>query len=174
MITLPGKAAKQVVRDVQSLALASLGTQLDRRIVSVVQVDQTDLGGSDRPIVDDVGEEIDGSHMTITVSLTWHEERLVGRATGPAASTTRLRLVAEATLAALELALDDDAAFAIASVDSPLIGGHVVAVAVVVIVAEGAERLVSGSAVVGPDPSRAMVRAVLDALNRQVPNLRRT
>jgi hypothetical protein len=30
-----------------------------------------------------------------------------------------------------------------------------------------------GSALVGNDPSQAMVRAVLDAVNRQVPGLRR-
>ncbi len=174
VITIPGKPPKQVVRDVQSVALASLGAQVDRRIVSVVQIDQDDIGGSDRPVVDDVAEEIDGSRMTISVTLTWHDEHLVGRATGPAASTTRLRLVAEAAISALELALQEDAAFAISSVDTLQVGGHTVAVAVIVIVADGRERLVSGSAIVGPDPSKAMVRAVLDGLNRQVPNLKRT
>ena len=34
------KHAKQVVRDVQSVALASFGIELDRRIVSVVQLGQ--------------------------------------------------------------------------------------------------------------------------------------
>src|SRR4249920_3011535 len=33
-----GKPPKQVVRDVQSVALASFGVELDRRIVSVVQL----------------------------------------------------------------------------------------------------------------------------------------
>ncbi|MDH4116291.1 MAG: hypothetical protein OEX04_04130 [Acidimicrobiia bacterium] len=174
VLTSPGKAPKQVVRDVQSVAMAGFSSQIDRRIVSVVQVDPGDLGGGDRPAVDDVAEEIDGSRMTITVTLTWHDERLVGRATGPAASTTRLRLVAEATLASLEQALDSNAAFAVASVDTPQIGAHRVAVAVVVIVANGEERVVSGSALVGPDPSKAMVRAVLDGLNRQVPQLKRS
>jgi hypothetical protein len=174
VITLPTKPPKQVVRDVQSVALASLGIQLDRRIVSVVQVDQSDLHTGDRPVVEDIGEEINGSRMTITVMLTWHDERLVGKAQGPAASATRLRLVADATLAALELGLSDGVAFAVPSVDTTQIGGHSVAIALVVIVDDGTERLVSGSAIIGSDPSRAMVKAVLDALNRQVPNLRRT
>jgi hypothetical protein len=173
VITLPTKPPKQVVRDVQSVALASLGIQLDRRIVSVVQVDEGDLSAGDRPMVDDIAEEISGSHMTMTVTLTWHDERLIGKAQGPAAAATRLQLVAEATLSALEMALSDDAAFAVIAVDTPQIGGHSVAIAAVVIVADGSERLVSGSAIIGTDPSKAMVKAVLDALNRQVPNLRR-
>lgn len=173
VITVPGKPPKQVVRDVQSVAMASLGLTLDRRIVSVVQVDQTDIGGSDRPIVVDISEEIDGSRMTITVTLQWHDENLIGRASGPAASTTRLRVVADATLAALEQALHEEAAFAISAVATPRIGAHDVAVAVVVLVRDGEELVVSGSALIGADPGRAMVRAVLDGLNRQVPNLKR-
>ena len=61
VITQPTKPPKQVVRDVQSVALASLGVQLDRRIVSVVQVDQADLGSGDRPVIEDIAEEVAGS-----------------------------------------------------------------------------------------------------------------
>ncbi len=174
ILSLPGKSPKQVVRDVQSVCLAGHGIQVDRRIVSVVQIEGSDLGAGDRPMVDDVTEMIDGSRMTISVILSWHDEQLVGKATGPAASTTRLRLVADATLAALEQALSDDVAFGIAAVDTPVVGSRQVAIAEVVFVIGGSERLVVGSALVGSDPSRAMVRAVLDALNRQVPSLRRT
>src|SRR5947209_17357423 len=41
VVAHPGKHPKQIVRDIQSIALASFGLELDRRIVSVVQ-----LGGS--------------------------------------------------------------------------------------------------------------------------------
>jgi hypothetical protein len=174
VLTVPGKAPKQVVRDVQSVAMASLGIPLDRRIVSVVQLDGTDIGGSDRPAIEDLAEEIDGSRMTITVTLAWKDQKLVGRATGPAAATTRMRVIAEATLSALEEAFDDQAALAISAVHTPRIGGHDIAVAVIVIVSGGEELVVTGSALSGADPSRSMVRAVLDGLNRQVPNLKRT
>lgn len=174
ILSLPGKSPKQVVRDVQSVCLAGHGIQIDRRIVSVVQIEGSDLAGGDRPVVDDIVETVDGSRSTITVVLSWHGEQLIGKATGPAASATRLRLVADATLTALEQALSDDVAFAVAAVDTPVVGSREVAIAVVVYVHSGRERLVVGSALVGPDPSRAMVRAVLDALNRQVPSLRRT
>ena len=38
-----GKHPKQIVRDVQSIALASFGLELDRRIISVVQLGGTAL-----------------------------------------------------------------------------------------------------------------------------------
>ena len=39
VLAAPGKPAKQVVRDVQSLAMAQYNIDLDHRIVSVVQID---------------------------------------------------------------------------------------------------------------------------------------
>jgi hypothetical protein len=174
VIAVPSKPAKQVVRDVQSVALAAFGTAVDRRIISVVQMDESALAGGDRPAVGDIAEEVDGSRMTMTVTLTWHDLRLVGSATGPAAVATRLKLVADATVRSLEQALDADAAFAVQAAETASVGIFVVAVAVVVIVVGGAERHVVGSALVDGDPGRAMVRAVLDALNRQVPTLKRS
>lgn len=174
VLARPGKPAKQLVRDVQSVALAAFGTQVDRRIVSVVQISGSELIGGDRPMVVDVSEQTDRSRMTVTVTLSWHDQHLIGTAAGPAASTTRLRLAAEATIAALSQALDEDSAFAVSVVSTPQVGAEAVAIAQVVIVTDSRERLVVGSALVGDDPSKAMVRAVLDALNRQVPTLRRS
>ena len=174
ILAAPGKPAKQIVRDVQSVALAGFGMQLDRRIVSVVQIAEGELSGGDRPVVDEITEHIDGSHMTISVALTWHDAVLIGTATGPASSTTRLRLVAEAALSALEQALQKEASFAVAAVGTPMVGSESVAVARILIVSEGKERHLVGSALVFADPSQAMARAVLDAVNRQVPGLRRS
>jgi hypothetical protein len=173
VLALPGKPAKQVVRDVQSVAMAAFDLDIDRRVISVVQIEGGDLSTGDRPMVDDIAEEIDGSRMKITVTLNWHDEKLSGTAQGPAASTTRLRLVAEATLVALEQALDESAAFAVSAVAVHRVGAEDVAIAQVVLVVGGRERMMVGSALVGSDQSQAMVRAVLDAVNRQVPALRR-
>lgn len=173
VLATPGKQPKQLVRDVQSVALAAHGMQIDRRIVSIVQIEPTELGVGDRVLIQDVAEDIDGSRMQITVNLEWHEVKLSGIASGPAASSTRLRLVAQATIAALEQALNREAAFAVTAVDVPQIGGVPVAIAQVVLVKGQNERLLVGSSIVESDASRAMVRAVLDAVNRQVPALRR-
>lgn len=167
------KAPKQVVRDIQSLAAASFGLDLDRRIVSVVQLTDGDLSGGDRPAIVDIVETTNGSRSTVRVSLQWHDEILVGETDGAAASATRNRLVAEAVLQALGQALHADASFAVVSVDVPMLGSRRIAVAQVVLVTHHSERVMVGSSVVGDDESRAVVRAVLDALNRVVPDLRR-
>jgi hypothetical protein len=171
VLTRPGKPPKQVVRDIQSVASAGLRIQLDRRIVSVVQLDQDDVGCGGRPMFIDFTEEIDGSRCSVAVTVRWHDQQLVGRATGPASPATHMRLVAEATLAAVELGLRDDAAFAVSAVDVPRVGTHELAVVVLVTVVEGVELVLSGTATVGPDPAKSVAKAVLDALNRRLPRL---
>lgn len=169
----PGKPPKQVVRDVQSLAMAQFGLTVDRRVISVVQIENNEIVQSDRPAIVDILEEPVGSKLTVTVSLAWRNEIITGVASGPSAATTRLRSVGEATVAALEQAIGEDAAVALAALETPTVGARQVAVAQIVIVAGGEERVLVGSALVGSNEAQAAVRAVLDAVNRLVPGFRR-
>ncbi|MDX1468777.1 MAG: hypothetical protein R3258_05510 [Acidimicrobiia bacterium] len=166
------KAPKQLVRDVQSLGQALFGLEIDRRIVSVVQLADADLDSGLRPALVDVSESLDGSRAEVTVTLRWHDSLLVGRATGAAASSMKPRQVAEATLGAIRQAIHPAAAMAISSMDVPVLGGRRMAIAQVVLVTEATERLLIGAAVVDDDESRGVVRAVLDALNRILPDLK--
>jgi len=173
VLAAPAKAPKQIVRDVQSLAMASFGITIDRRSVSVVQIDRSDRVPGERPAVLEIKEVPRGSRITASVTLGWQGEVFVGEADGPSASVTRLRLVGEAALLALEQAVGGETGLALAALEIVPVGGRDVAVAQVVVVAGGEERTTVGSALTGHDPSQSAVRAVLDALNRYVPQLRR-
>lgn len=173
VLASPGKPAKQIVRDVQSLAMAAFGVNVDRRVVSVVQMEGDSVAQAHRPAILDITETPEGARLTISVSLGWHNEVYTGSATGPSSLETRPRLVGEATLQALEQAVSGDVAFALANFETPTVGSRSVAIAVVIMVAGGEERALIGSALVATDPAQAAVRAVLDAVNRQVPNLSR-
>ncbi len=173
VLASPGKVPKQVVRDVQSLAMASFGISIDRRVVSVVQIENDEMLRSDRPAVTDISETPDGSRNRVSVSLTWKNEMFVGESVGPSGPTSRIRLVGEAALAALERSIGEDTAFALASLEVPRVGSRDVAVAQIVMVSGGEERFLVGCALAGGDPAQAAVRSVLDAVNRVVPNLKR-
>jgi hypothetical protein len=86
--------------------------------------------------------------------------------------STRPRQIAEATLDALRQAIHRDTALAVSSMDISSLGGRKVAVAQVVVVTEATERHLIGCAYVEDEESRAVVRAVLDALNRVLPDLK--
>lgn len=166
------KAPKQLVRDVQSLGHALFDIDIDRRIVSVVQLSDSDLDTGLRPILVDVSEVVDGATADVTVTLRWEDSLLIGKASGAAAHSTRPRLIADATLGALRQSIHGKAALAVSSMDVPTLGSRRVAIAQIVLVTDGSERMLIGSAYVTEDETRAVVRAVLDALNRLLPDLK--
>src|SRR5262249_52725608 len=104
-----GKPAKQIVRDVQSVALASFGLEFDRRIVSVVQLSangsrHVDLATEEavtRPRVVTVQAQSTGLRTTVQVTRPPGDEERTGYAEGSVAIPARPRLLAEATLDAL-------------------------------------------------------------------------
>lgn len=168
------KPPKQIVRDVQSLGQALFGLNIDRRVVSVVQLADSVLDSGSRPAVVDVAEATDSSRTEVTVTLKWKERLLVGQAAGAAASATRWRLIAEATLEAVRQAIHEDVGLGVSSMDVPTLGSRPIAIAQIVVVTESTERTLIGSAYADDDGARAVVRAVLDALNRLLPDLKTT
>jgi hypothetical protein len=168
VLAAPDKAAKQVVRDVQTLALARFGIDLDRRVISVVQIaDDLIRVEDDRPVIIGVHEIPEGTRTTVAVTLGWHNDEYVGTATGPAAPSARLRLVGEATLRASEAIVAEDA-LALDAIGAPGIGMRTVIIAVVVSTGTRGEEVSVGSALSSGDDSEAAVRAVLDAVNRRI------
>jgi hypothetical protein len=181
ILATAAKHAKQVVRDVQSVALASFGIELDRRIVSVVQLGTEDEASGapgtapapTRPALVNVATEITGLRALVRVTLAREDTETVGFSEGSIASTARHRLVATATVDALR---QIDPAAECVDVDSAQVvrvGAADVAIVTIVFVLPPNEQQVSGSAIVrGHAEADAVVRAVLDATNRRLPGLR--
>ena len=152
----------------QTLALARFGIDLDRRVISVVQIGPDLIKPEDdRPAIIGVHEIPEGTRTTVAVTLRWHNEEYVGTATGPAAPAARLRLVGEAALRASESIIAVDA-LALDAIGAPNVGMRPVTIAVVVSTGARGEEVSVGSALGTGDDSEAAVRAVLDAVNRRI------
>jgi hypothetical protein len=168
-----GKHPKQIVRDVQSIALASFGLELDRRVISVVQLGGRVLDDTfspvPRPSIVAITAEASGMRSLVRVTLALAEEEAVGFAEGSIATTARHRLVAMATVDSLRQLEPAAECVDIDHAEIMRIGAHDVAVVTVVYVIPPAEQLVSGSAMVRPQQEAdAVARAVLDATNRRL------
>jgi hypothetical protein len=168
------KPAKQVVRDVQSLAMARYGANIDRRVISVVQLAPSGISHDTRhrPVIVSIREEPDGSRVNVYVTLGWQNEEHVGTATGPSAASARLRLIGEATLNALDALYPTLPPLALDSIGESAVGMRSVVIAIVVASLENhREELAVGAALSPGDVTETAVRAVLDALNRRLPSL---
>jgi len=185
VLALPGKAPKQIARDVQSVAMASFGLDLDRRIISVVQLDGDDITDDheddaeddseksverSRPRVVAINIEVARRRAHVRVTLAYDSEERAGLAEGTVAVASRPRLVAAATLDAIQQFVPAAECLDLDSAQIVRVGPHDVAIVMLVVVTPPHEQIVSGSTIVrdNQDPSDAVVRAVLDATNRKL------
>src|SRR2546423_3463505 len=101
------KSPKQIARDVQSVAMATFGMEIDHRIISVVQLDQGHLEpilapvGRARVSIGAISSEQRGMRNHARVTLRRGDDESVGLAEGSIAESSRNRAVAQATLDAL-------------------------------------------------------------------------
>ncbi|HEX5018505.1 MAG TPA: hypothetical protein VFX15_13080 [Actinomycetes bacterium] len=194
VLAAPGKPAKQIVRDVQSLAMAQFNIDLDHRIVSVVQIEDEPGGSSDapeslidlsdaevssaeevldeieaqaRPVITEIGVRSTGSEIEVEVRLQLDDDTFVGIERGAAANSARPRLVASATVSALDDLLGVPAAVESAAIVDT--GTHAVALVVLTLsIPRIGAQSVAGSAVVRGDETDAVARAALAAVNRRL------
>jgi hypothetical protein len=174
VIAAADKPAKQIVRDIQSLAMARFGVAVDHRVISVVQISphKLDIAAGARAALMRVDESPNGTRTTIEVTLRHDDQERTGSATGPAVMSARHRLVGEATIDAIEQTFPTMPPIALDAISITPVGQNEVVVAVVVSAGgRGSENLNVGSAVVTHDPDDATVKAVLNALNRRLGNL---
>jgi len=169
------KSPKQIARDVQSVAMASFGMEIDHRIISVVQLDHAHLEpivapvGEERVAIGAISSEQRGMRNHARVTLHRGQDDAEGVAEGSIAESSRNRAVAQATLDALRKLVPDAERADVETAACVHLGTREVAVATLVFVVPPHEEVVSGSAVVrtGNEPE-ALARAVLDATNRRL------
>jgi hypothetical protein len=178
------KGAKQVVRDVQSLALAAHGLDIDHRIVSVVQFDDaqsrqvirlpevpdTPAPGTElaaRPTIASISVRTASAEADASVVVAAGGVTYEGRSIGPSTMGHRHMLVARATLDALGELLGLPAEVEFATV-LPMGSREMAACLIDIAVPRIGELALTGSALVRNDETDAVARAVLDALNRRL------
>jgi len=184
------KPAKLIVKDVVGLMWTRYNRRIDHRVVGVVRVRP---GSNGKPSVEpeaaapapaSLGEEasrirfgsvnlyMDGARAQAQVELRWKGVLRMGSASGWCSREGAQRLVAAATLAALQEFLDDDVALGVEAVDVVRVGGHEVAIVGLALLTHRQEKILTGCCTVGRDLPQAVVLATLSALNRVIGGLK--
>ncbi len=161
---------KQAVRDVESALLAHFGVHVDHRKISVAQKSQSSKHLDPMRLRwRDVQIAQEGTRAVVSVLLERNGAVFRGVASGVRASTQIPRLVASATLRAVEAAHGLCERFGLEDVSTTTtVGGYPVAIVLVSAVRNQGEDLLVGSALVRQDVLRAVGLATLDAVNRRV------
>jgi hypothetical protein len=175
------KPAKQVVRDVQSVAMAQFDLDIDHRIVSVVQIpdDSAEVGDAAGVHEDPADEALPRPALTsitvtkaegdtvVDVSLAIAGAVFTGHASGPWGSLHRPRIIASATLAALTELLGIPAQVESAQV-LDVANREVALTTLILTIPRLGDQVLCGSALVRGDEEDAVARSVLAAVNRRL------
>ena len=163
---------KQVVRDIESALMAELGMEIDHRRVSVAQIQgavQTESRlHQARLKFSQVSLSLHGSCAEAAVRLSKGDEIYVGTAEGQSSSHGQMRLIATATLKAVEDSGAHDGMLVIEDIQTMNLSGRNVVIMLLSMTNDRGEEYLSGSAVVKQDLWKAVVNATLNAVNRRL------
>lgn len=119
-----------------------------------------------RPALVRIEQSVGDRETRVVVTLSWKEREYLGEASGVADDDARPRLLGEATLRAVEALTGESMPLSLDAIATTDLGESRVAMAKVL--RGGGDSLVGSALVSGREPAAAPVRAVLDALNRQL------
>jgi hypothetical protein len=174
VLSTADRTAQVVVRDVLAALGAELGVTLEPRQVRVALTREgrkTAGPAPGRPRLKFVGLSLSTVRNTTEVKVQLEHEGLIheGGASGPNFASHRLELIGMATLRAVETCLHGGELFHLeGALIVPVANRQAALVVVSWLGPDPEEQVFSGSSVVTDDPREAVVRAVLDAVNRLV------
>jgi len=187
ILALPTKQPKQLVRDIESTLMARFSIPIDHKKISIALLGRDSLepatpegrssdksvaeegrDTSARPRICSINATVSGVQASASVVLEIAGTEYVGKSSGAASRTGRLRLVSSATLDAVSQYTDAKMSFALEDVAILNMGREKVAVACIALVTQTGEQTFSGSAMVRQNDNDSVVRATLDAINRRM------
>ncbi len=169
VLTGSSRPAKQVVRDVESAIMARLHIPVDHKIISIAQIDDgSSQYDHSRLKFSDVSISLNGSRTQATVRLSRNDVVHAGTADGMSSPTGQMKLIATATLRAIEDTGISNAGLVLEDVSEVSAAGRKVALVLINMVTDRGDDMLTGSAVIKQDLWKGVVNATLDAVNRRL------
>ena len=165
------RSPKQVVRDIESAVLVQKGLQLDHKKISVAQLESGNpipVENGIRFLFRSITLKSESGRAEVIITIDAGNESYTAGVSGPNTRQNRLRMVASATIEAVEKSLGVKHILSVGDAQKMhLCGQNAIAVGVC-LRSESQEELLLGTAINKGDDLEATVRASLDAINRRM------
>ncbi len=165
------RSPKQVVRDIESAVLVTLGVQLDHKKISVAQLDSglsLPAEAENRFRFRSINYTAENGKAEIMITIDAGSSSHTAKLSGPNTRQNRLRLIAGATLSAVEKSLNIEGMLTVGEVQKVHFSGQNVIAAAVFLRLHNQEEVLIGTAINRGDELETAVRASLDAINRRL------
>lgn len=162
------RAPKQIVRDIESSLLAAYDYRIDRKVISIAQIQTDDSETLRRVKYSGIDFKTEGNALECSVFLLHDGEEYSEKVTGIKTAANRRKIVASATVRSVEAILGQAYLFNVEDVAIHTSRDiNFVTVLVNMVVSDNEETMV-GSAVIKHDVNEAIAKATLDAVNRRI------
>jgi len=168
----PGRSAKQMVRDIESLLFVRGGVRVDHRKISLVQIAESAIQPAQvRVRLLEIGPS-SGDPATVTVALGMDDQRVLGIGRSrPDRDDHAEQLVGYATIHALDQLIGARGQFRLENLERQRFGQLNVFLTHLSLTTDDGIETLLGISVVRDDDPAAVVRAILDAVNRRLQRL---
>lgn len=163
------RSAKQIVRDIESALLAIFEYRVDRKIISIAQIDTGEMKKTiNRIIYQGISVHVEDNNVECEVRLSCGDEEFVSTKSAISTSANRKKVVARATISAVEKVIGRGSIFDIEDVVLNKSRDINFVNVVTNMITRDDEEILIGTAIVRSDVNEAIAKATLDALNRRV------
>lgn len=162
------RAPKQIVRDIESSLLASFDYRIDRKVISIAQIQTDDSKTIKRIKYDGISMNTSGNIIECTVKLIYDEQEYSASETAIKTVDNKKKVVAASTIKAVETILGQASLFDIQDVLVNTSKDTTVVSVIVNMIAGDNEEAMVGSVIVKNDINESIAKATLDAINRRV------
>lgn len=162
------RAPKQIVRDIESILLTSFDYRIDRKVISIAQIETEDCDPIKRIKMGGISLDVQPNMLECKVKLIYEEEEFVVTQVGIKTAANRKKIVAKATIDAVEKILGQTFIFDVQDVISTTNRDITFVSVLVNMVINESEETMIGSAIVRNDINEAIAKATLAAINRRV------
>ncbi len=161
------RAAKQIVRDVQSVLKATYNIQIDHKKISIAEIQDESLSKvQSRLKLVSISHDNKGTKAIIKVSLDNHKDVFENSTMGINTSRNIARMLVDVTLKTVEDAHGYEDTFILEDIKVVDFSTEKVVVVVITCIKDGYMKRLCGSSLIDTDYKEAVVKATLDALNR--------
>lgn len=166
------RSPKQISRDIETAIITKFDIRIDRKVISIVQFKGNETRLSSRVELYGIAVSSVNNILEVEVRLLYEEREYFIKLVGVNTSTNRNRLIAEATIKAVEEIIGQPSMMFADNVVVNTIGMNTVIIVLILFKHAYIEDTLVGSAIVRGDINEAIARATLDAVNRRIKGMK--
>ncbi len=160
------RSPKQIVRDIESALLAIFNYRINRKLISIAQIDTGETKSIKRIRYEGISLEVKDNNVRCEIRLNMDDDEYTSTQTAIGTSINRLKVVA--TVSAVEEIIGQVSVFDVEDIVVNSIRNISYVTVIVNMINDIAEEVLIGTAIVRNDVNEAIAKATLDAINRRI------